>query len=70
MFLSVLGIIIIVVGFVAARADSPIKPYTGMIRIAGFVLVLIGAGLSAVKQIEPGYVGVQKLFGKVNNNIL
>ena len=70
MFLSVLGIIIIVAGFIAARADSPIKPYTGMIRIAGFVLVLIGAGLSAVKQIEPGYVGVQKLFGKVNNNIL
>jgi regulator of protease activity HflC (stomatin/prohibitin superfamily) len=70
MFLSVLGIIIIVVGFVAARADSPFKPYTGMIRIAGFILVLIGAGLSAVKQIEPGYVGVQKLFGKVSNNIL
>jgi len=70
MFLSVLGIIVIVIGFVLAKTDSPARPYTGMIRIVGFLMVLIGAGLSAVKQIEPGYVGVQKLFGKVNNNTL
>jgi regulator of protease activity HflC (stomatin/prohibitin superfamily) len=70
MFLSVLGIIIIVIGFVLAKTDSPVKPYTGMIRIVGFLMVLIGAGLSAVKQVEPGFVGVQKLFGKVNNNTL
>ena len=70
MFLSILGIIIIVAGFVLAKTDSPVKPYSGIIRIVGFLLVLIGAGLSAVKQIEPGYVGVQKLFGKVSNNTL
>jgi len=70
MFLSILGIIIIVAGIVFSKHVSHIKPYTGIIRIIGFVLVLIGAGLSAVKQIEPGYVGVQKLFGKVNNNTL
>ncbi len=70
MFLMVLGIAIIVAGFVLAKMDSPVKPYTGMIRITGFILVLIGASLSAVKQIEPGYVGVQKLFGKVSNNTL
>ena len=70
MFLIVLGIIAIVIGFVLASTDSPFKPYTGIIRIVGFVMVLIGAGLSAVKQIEPGYVGVQKLFGKVSNNTL
>jgi regulator of protease activity HflC (stomatin/prohibitin superfamily) len=70
MFLSVLGIIIIVIGFVLAKTESAVKPYAGIIRIVGFLMVLIGAGLSAVKQIEPGYVGVQKLFGKVSNNTL
>jgi regulator of protease activity HflC (stomatin/prohibitin superfamily) len=70
MFLSVLGIIIIVIGFVLARTESPLKPYTAFIRIIGFLMVLAGAGLSAVKQIEPGYVGVQKLFGKVSSNTL
>jgi regulator of protease activity HflC (stomatin/prohibitin superfamily) len=70
MFLIVLGIIIIVIGFVLAKTDSPLRPYTSIIRIVGFLMVLGGAGLSAVKQIEPGYVGVQKLFGKVSNNTL
>lgn len=70
MFLIILGIIVIVIGFVLGRTESPVKPYTGIIRIVGFLLLLAGAGLSAVKQIEPGYVGVQKLFGKVNNNTL
>ncbi len=70
MFLSVLGIIIIVLGFVLAKAESPVKPYTGIFKIVGFLMVLTGAGLAAVKQVEPGFVGVQKLFGKVNNNTL
>ncbi len=70
MFLSVIGLIVIVIGFVIVKTDSPFKAYSGIIRIVGFLLVLTGAGLSAVKQIEPGYVGVQKLFGKVNNNTL
>jgi len=70
MFLSILGIIVIVIGFTISKAESPLKPYSGMIRIVGVLILIIGASLSAVKQIEPGYVGVQKLFGKVNNDIL
>jgi len=70
MFLSILGIIVIVIGFTISKAESPLKPYSGMIRIVGVMILIIGASLSAVKQIEPGYVGVQKLFGKVNNDIL
>jgi regulator of protease activity HflC (stomatin/prohibitin superfamily) len=70
MFLIILGIVVIVIGFVNAKTESPVKPYAGIIRIIGFIIVLVGVSLSAVKQIEPGYVGVQKLFGKVNPNIL
>lgn len=70
MFLSILGIVILIAGFVFARVDSPLKPFVGIVRVVGFIAVLIGISLSVVKQIEPGYVGVQKLFGKVNSNIL
>ena len=70
MALVVLSIIAIIAGFVISRNDSPLKPYGGMIRIGGFVLLLIGLSIASVVQIEPGQVGVQKLFGKVNNNIL
>ena len=70
MFLSVLGIIVIVIGFSLSKTESPLRPYTSIIRIVGFLMVLIGAGLSAIQQIEPGNVGVQKLFGKVSNSTL
>jgi regulator of protease activity HflC (stomatin/prohibitin superfamily) len=70
MFVIVLGIIVIAVGFGLSKADSPAQPYRGIIKIIGFVLLLIGIAISAVVQIEPGEVGVQKLFGKVNNKVL
>ncbi|MDP2339215.1 MAG: prohibitin family protein [Bacteroidota bacterium] len=70
MFLIFIGIAVIIIGFVIANNESPAKSYSGMIRIVGFLIVIAGAGLASVKQIEPGYVGVQKLFGKVNNNVL
>lgn len=70
MFLIFIGIIVIVIGYVLTKTESPVKEYTGAIRIVGFLLLLVGLGLSAVKQIEPGDVGVQKLFGKVSSNIL
>lgn len=70
MFVIVLGFIVIVIGFVLAKNDSPARPFAGTIKIIGIVLLLIGISYASVVQIEPGEVGVQKLFGKVNNNIL
>src|SRR5450759_5195659 len=70
MFVIFIGIALIIIGFVLANNESPARSYSGMIRIIGFLIVIVGAGLASVKQIEPGDVGVQKLFGKVNNNIL
>ena len=70
MFLIFVGIAVIVIGFVLAKTESPFKTYTGTIRIAGFLILLLGLAVASVKQIEPGDVGVQKLFGKVNSNIL
>ncbi len=70
MFLIVIGIIVIIAGFVIAKNDSPIRSYSGVIRIVGIVLLLIGLAFTSVVQIEPGQVGVQKLFGKVNNSYL
>ncbi|HZK97623.1 MAG TPA: SPFH domain-containing protein [Prolixibacteraceae bacterium] len=70
MFLILVGIVVIVVGFVLAKTESPVMAYSGTIRIAGFLILLLGLAVASVKQIEPGVVGVQKLFGKVNSNIL
>jgi len=66
----VVGLIIIIIGFVAAKSDAPLRNYKTMIKTAGIIVVLIGISISCIVQVEPGQVGVQKLFGKVNNNIL
>ncbi len=70
MLLVLIGIGVLVLGFALAKSDSPLTEYLGSIKVAGILLVLVGLGLSSVKQIEPGDVGVQKLFGKVNTTIL
>ncbi len=70
MFLIIVGIAVIIIAFVLAKTESPVQAYTGTIRIVGFLILILGLGVASVKQIEPGDVGVQKLFGKVNNNIL
>jgi regulator of protease activity HflC (stomatin/prohibitin superfamily) len=70
MFLILIGIAVVIVGFVISTNESSVKPYSGMIRLVGLLIVLAGAGMASVKQIEPGEVGVQKLFGKVNRTVL
>jgi regulator of protease activity HflC (stomatin/prohibitin superfamily) len=61
----------IVIGFVATKSDEPmLRKYKTMIKTAGAVVLLVGISIACVVQVEPGQVGVQKLFGKVNNDIL
>jgi regulator of protease activity HflC (stomatin/prohibitin superfamily) len=71
MTVIIVGIIILIIGIVTAKADEPmLRKYRSMIKTAGIIIVLIGMSIACVVQVEPGMVGVQKLFGKVNNNIL
>jgi len=70
MQIILIGIVILVIGFVIANFDPSLKRYRSVIKTAGVVVILIGISISAVVQVEPGQVGVQKLFGKVNDNIL
>ena len=70
MSVILIGIVILIIGYVAAKSDPPLRAYKTMIKIAGVVVILIGVSIASVVQVEPGQVGVQKLFGKVNNNIL
>jgi regulator of protease activity HflC (stomatin/prohibitin superfamily) len=70
MSIILLGIVVLVIGFLATNGNTPLRPYRTMIKTAGVIVILVGVSISCVVQIEPGEVGVQKLFGKVNNNIL
>jgi regulator of protease activity HflC (stomatin/prohibitin superfamily) len=70
MSVVLIGIVIFIIGFVVAKADPALRKYRSMIKTAGVIVILIGISITSVVQVEPGQVGVQKLFGKVNNNIL
>src|SRR6185312_15024607 len=70
MFLLVLGVLLLVAGFiVAARTDS-LKRYGTPLRILGFVLFLIGLAAASVVQVGAGEVGVRVLYGQVQNDVL
>jgi regulator of protease activity HflC (stomatin/prohibitin superfamily) len=70
MSIVLIGIVVLIIGFVAANADPALRKYRSIIKTAGVVVVLIGLSMACVVQIEPGQVGVQKLFGKVSNTVL
>lgn len=70
MFLIILGIAGILVSFFLANQDSQAARFSGILRITGVILVLIGASFSMFKVIDAGQVGVKALFGKVNNDVL
>jgi regulator of protease activity HflC (stomatin/prohibitin superfamily) len=70
MTIILLGILILVAGFAADKANPPFRNYRKMIKTAGIIVILVGLSIASVVQIEPGQVGVRKLFGKVNNRII
>jgi regulator of protease activity HflC (stomatin/prohibitin superfamily) len=69
MFLLVLGFIVLIVGIVFRSIFSVARYSRGFI-LAGIVVMLIGISISCFIQIDAGQVGVKKLFGKVQPEVL
>ncbi len=70
MLLIVIGVIIVIAGFAVNTPSLTFAKFSRPVKVAGFVLVVIGVITSCVKQIDAGSVGIQSLFGKVSNNVL
>jgi regulator of protease activity HflC (stomatin/prohibitin superfamily) len=70
MFIAIIGIIVLIAGMVIKQGQSPAAHFSGTITVVGVVIVVLGLLSSSVKVIEPGKVGVQSLFGKVQSDVL
>lgn len=70
MFLIFIGIILVIAGFAINTPALQISTLSRPVKIAGVVVMLLGALSSAVIQIDPGQVGVQALFGNVQERTL
>lgn len=73
MFFIFLGLIVLFVGTTLAKSN-PSNPKTATVgksmRFAGFGLILLALVTQCFVQIQPGEIGVQTLFGKVQSGIL
>jgi regulator of protease activity HflC (stomatin/prohibitin superfamily) len=70
MALILLGFIIFIVGIVLSRNRDAVQRFGKPVRVIGLVVIAIGVLTSCFIQINAGEVGVKKLFGKVQNDIL
>ena len=72
MILSIiLGIILLVISFTLKNnVANPLSKLSNILRISGFVIIAIGIFSSIFKQINAGQVGVQSLYGSVQNEVL
>jgi regulator of protease activity HflC (stomatin/prohibitin superfamily) len=70
MILIFLGVIVALLGNVLAASNPMLFRYKRIAMFAGIALVALGLFTKMFVVIEPGKVGVQSLFGKVDNNVL
>jgi regulator of protease activity HflC (stomatin/prohibitin superfamily) len=70
MVFLILGLIIFFIGLALKRGDENLKRFANPLRVVGIVVILIGVLTACIIQIDAGQVGVQKLFGKVQNDVL
>ncbi len=70
MTLIILGLIIAIAGVVLSRVNEQIANVRNVIVGVGVLLAFIGLANATVKTIDAGTVGVQALFGKVDNRVL
>jgi regulator of protease activity HflC (stomatin/prohibitin superfamily) len=70
MSLIVIGLLIIVVAYAATKTVPYLKDNRKVIRAGSIVVFFVLVAVACVVQVEPGFVGVQKLFGRVSNRTL
>jgi regulator of protease activity HflC (stomatin/prohibitin superfamily) len=70
MFLIIIGLIIFFAANRVRNLNFPIAQHPGTIRLVGIIVVVLGISTSCIKQIDAGQIGVQSLFGKVQEEVL
>ncbi|MBS1504041.1 MAG: prohibitin family protein [Bacteroidetes bacterium] len=70
MIIAILGIIVLVVGMMLKRSPEPANRFSRVVSTVGLIVVALGLVTSMFKVIDPGEVGVQTLFGSVQDRVL
>ena len=67
----ILGIILLLIGFLSKdNFNNPFSKFANSLKIAGIAIIALGVLSGLFKQIDAGTVGVQSLYGSVQNDVL
>ena len=66
----ILGVMALIAAIVLSKTNPRLTAFTRPLRAAAFILIALGILVACIVQIDAGYIGVQKLFGKVQSNVL
>ena len=69
MILIILGFIGFLLSFGLKREDR-LRQFTNPLRVLGMLLIAVGIFTSCIIQVDAGHIGVKKLFGNVQNDVL
>lgn len=70
MFFLVIGIFALIAGFAINTPALTLSRYARPVKLVSVVLIVLGLLSSNVRQIDAGSVGVQNLFGQVQDHVL
>lgn len=70
MILIVFGIILLIVMTILSKNNSSVSKFVGAGRIVALLFIVLGILSSCIKQIDAGEVGVKKLFGSIQAEVL
>ena len=70
-FFIILGIIFLIVSFTLKNnVANPLSKFSNLLKITGLIMIVLSIFSSMFKQINAGQVGVQSLYGSVQNDVL
>ena len=70
MFLLIIGLVIFFVSLGVSRTTPAFQRYAKTAQGIGLLIAVLGFVAAGTVQIDAGEVGVQKLFGQIQNNVL
>lgn len=70
MLFIILGLIVLIVVSALSKTNPAIHKFVPIGRILGLLFIVIGISTACVKQIDAGEIGVKKLFGSIQNDVL
>ena len=70
MFLIILGIVLFILTVTVIKNHPALEKLTGTGRLIALLMIVLGVLTACVKQVDAGEVGVKKLFGSIQNDVL